>query len=391
MRGYYAAAQTISEHFYFGHRAITYFGPGYPCFLSLAGLPCGLKPICLITVQVVLSACGSVLLAMFAFRLTGNRTVSLVVGFLNACSLLSIMLSCFMWSETLLFVLTTSAFVTLLSGLQSNRSMPFIFSGLLFSVALLTRSLGQYLPLIAAFLSILYVFHPVQKSNVSIWRRLWRPGLTVIIPVLVSLVWIARNEKFDNHSYLTLAIPHGIGKVVRLVWTETDGITYEQADQRFREELEQHHEIKVSYARALSDVAPRLLAQQWWTHPVATTWVIVRNALRNMTVDSTPYHLAFWGGGVIETAGDVLRTPLLNLRGFVSVLLSIILLAWRKERRILISLLLIYAYFGAASAFALNQGSRIFYPGQIASTVLLAYLLVALLDWVKGQTKYLTS
>ncbi len=65
----------------------------------------------------------------------------------------------------------------------------------------------------------------------------------------------------------------------------------------------------------------------------------------------------------------------MKYRTLALALVGLMIMIGRKQVKLAISLTLICAYFGATSAFTLNQGSRIFYPAQISWSILVATTL----------------
>jgi hypothetical protein len=69
-----------------------------------------------------------------------------------------------------------------------------------------------------------------------------------------------------------------------------------------------------------------------------------------------------------------------DFRVTVLVLISLIVMVVRRQNKLAAVLIAIWLYFGMLSGLTLWQGSRVFYPGQIAWSIMLAYLGVAAWD-----------
>lgn len=374
---YHAAAKMISDNFDFSHRAVQIFGPGYPSFLAFMGGAFALDPVLLSLVQVTLGAFNSVLLALYAYRLTKNETLALVAGALNALSINSIGLSGILLSGTLFFALILSALYLLENGLDTRKYKWFVISGILFSLALLTRSVGQLFPLLV-FLLVLVRFYPLRiKPFGEFVGRLSGPLIMLLIPGAVALSWSTYNHFRYDFFEVAISTPHGLSKGVALIRSERLGIPYEVANRQLFDELyKQEAYLESGYNRALSTYTRTALIQEFLNYPFSSAWTLAGNAFENMTVDSGKDLLG--GRRAIGFKAFVIRLieyPGMKYRTLALALIGLMIMIGRKQYKLATSLTLICAYFGATSAFTLDQGARIFYPAQIGWSMLVATTL----------------
>jgi hypothetical protein len=86
---------------------------------------------------------------------------------------------------------------------------------------------------------------------------------------------------------------------------------------------------------------------------------------------------------IISSLSPLLALPGVNYRSWFLMLFGVAML-WRlRKYRLLGFLSLVLIYFGVLGSFAFDQGSRIFYPAQMAGSILIAYPLVAVYDYAK--------
>lgn len=387
MKNYYAAANAIASGFDFSHWGVTIFGPGYPSFLAMMGVPFEMSAYAMILGQVIVSSLASVLLAVLAKRLTGSARIGFAVGLINATSLLAIELSCYMWSETLFFALITAATLTQLLGHEKPKNiMLFVISGLLLASAALTRSVGQWL-FLAMVPSVLLVYGsglPVRE--LLTWNRLRGPVTTVLVTVCLIGLWIGHNYSTIGVAHVAVSAPHGVSKAVKNIRVVSQGISFEEADAAFNEEVQQHRLHPQGFRRALATHARESFISLLIHEPLACIKVLAQNAFKNMTIDTTtegpPGKMP-----IISSLSPLFAFPGVNYRSLVLMFFGAVML-WRSRKyRLLGFLSIVLVYFGTLGAFAFDQGSRIFYPAQMAGSILIAYPLVAAFDFVRRLIK----
>ncbi len=370
---YNAAARMISDDLDFTHRAVVIFGPGYPTFLALVGNSFNLDLVFLTLVQLSLSAISSVLLALYTYRLTRDQSIALVAGLLNALSLVAIGLSGILLSGTLYFFLTLSGLYLLELGIATGKMRWFILSGMAIALSLLTRSLGVYFTIV--ILIVAYLRIDPSLSYLQFFRQMRGPLLGLCIPVIVALGWSTHNQVSYGFFEVAISAPHGLSKAVALVRSDYQEIPFAEAKAQFFAEMETQKEfLEVGYDKALSVYTRKALKREFFIHPFSTFWTLARNAFKNMTVDSGGDYLRIieqkpWQATYVESPGA-------NYRTLILALLGLILLVAKGKKRLAATLALICLYYSLTSSFALHQGARIFYPAQIAWSILVALTLV---------------
>jgi len=386
---YYSAAAQIYENGDFCHLGIQVFGPGFPTSLVIMGAWVDLNPVVLTILNILLSAISTVLLIYFAYQLTSSKIVSLLAGLQHAFSLTSIALSAILLSETVFVLILLLGFVLLMKGLEKKKLIYYAIASVFFGAAALTRSVGQFLPVLVLLIAVIYNWKEIKSDYWKTLRLMAGPLLITVVTLIVVSLWMNHNERVHKFGDLALSTPLGISKVVSLANAEVEGITYEESSQKFRAELKRHESYAVDgHYRALSVYSKESLFQLLKEHPIVFTKVFFTNVWENVSID--------WGGIYLLSTGDEswkkyyakaignART-VLRYRVILFLLLGIVALCLQRKYALLLILLSITLYFGILSGFTLYQGPRLFFPGQVGWAILLAYGLIWTFATIKNQ------
>ncbi len=376
VQDYFAAAKAIVQEFDLSSRGVVFFGPGYPLFLALVGKIGGFSPHFHIIVQLLLSAWGAVLVSKFAWELTGDSTVSGIAGLLNACSITSISLANILLSETLFFVLLTGGALVFVKAVKYSRRWLLFWAALIFSYALLVRSMGQFLFVPLIFVALAYWRHlfPADKKA-FVGRMAGVVGLTVVL-LLVNFGWSAWNAHRYGFSFFALSAPGGMAHIVRLAEAKIEGISYEEAARRFEEEIQSNPVDSADYYRLFIAQTKEKLSGLVRSHPLPLLSVYFNNMFNEINNEwgLQGILLPQWKASIRRLISWSYKKGL-NYRVFLLTLLGFFLLLRRKEYRLLVVLLSFYLYFALIAGFSHWQSNRIFYPAQMSWAVAVAYSL----------------
>lgn len=354
------------------------FGPGYAAFLGGLFALFGVTPMVVLLVQVILSSLSCVLIARLGEDLTGSRGVGLIAGILSATSFTSISLATIILSDSLFVFLFLLGNVLFLEGMDGPSWRRPAVSGLCIGLSILTRTAGQLWPL-AMILIILVLPSPrwikmPWKTRVKFRRRSFIAPLVAL--VLVSF-WIARNYYYDSVAILSVAGSHGFGKVTVFTQARVEGRDYNKilvewvADYKKdsgRNDLGviDYHHIYMREFRKVVASHPfemlRTFGLLIWDNLIAV------NELYNAQVPKSAAHITSWLNWLRHRSLHILPV-ILNLAGLAALIVS-------RRWRTLVVAGAIYIYFVMMAGFGSWQGSRLFYPGQIAWTIVIAFLLV---------------
>lgn len=413
---YYEAARMIHEDFDFHSYGVLMFGPGYPGWLAIFGSLVSLHPVALLVVQILLSAVGSVLISLVAYRLSGDPRIGVVCGLINAASMESITLANILFSESLFFVLILLGLLTLLTGLARKRWTYFVLSGVLFGLAALTRSIGQYMFGILLLVSFVALWRTKQTEGRNIIRNMKWPAVAALLMIIMVGAWIGRNHHHYGINHLTLAGPGGMAHMARLVVSKRDSISFNDAYAQFVRDVRARQTGGTGDDIAISDYKPYLpqpkvtdaetirynqafvlhsketLRQMVRQHPWLTLSIYLDNVRHNILTDwgKQYYYLPQWNGSLRAITSWTDKKGL-NYRVSLLALIGAVMLFKLRKFRLLIILIALYIYFALLCGFSVNQGSRVFYPAQIAWSVLVAYPLLWLWDWAARRLRLARS
>lgn len=377
VKQYTTSANAIREQFDFDTEGVVLFGPGYPTFLALLGFVLSPHPYLLILVQILISAVGSVLVAMFAFELTPEREISFVAGLLNSLSLTSITLANILLSETAFFALMALGFFLFIRGLKKEKVVYFLLTALVLSMAALIRSVGQFLFLILLVIAVVYAWPAGGLRTFA--RKLTWPLVTAGLIVTVVAAWTVRNERLYGFSQVAFAAPTGIAKLVSLTRADIDGSSYEEASLTFAKEVERLQADSMSYYRAFAIHTRNCMHRLVREHPESVAKIFFGNVINEINNEwGLQYKLLPRWSDPLRGMTSWIYKKGLNYRVSLLAAIGVIILLRQKKYRLLIVLLSIYSYFALLAGFTHWQSSRIFYPGQLAWAILIAYPLFSL-------------
>jgi 4-amino-4-deoxy-L-arabinose transferase-like glycosyltransferase len=389
MRNYWESAQRIFHETRFDDETILIFGPGYPTFVAAVGAIVGMDPYRILTVQIVLSSLTGILLALLVTEITGRRTYGLIAGALYATSLLAVEIAAFMWSEAVFLLMLTTSLLLLIRGLRIGSYWYHLLSGGLLACAILTRSFGQFIPLIYITIGVTYAW-PLSRTRWPVVRKQMLGALiAAAIPIIVCCGWVVRNHEVHGVSQLALASPTALSRTASLAISESRGITMKQADSTFWAEVKRHPQYAQIPHRVFIDASVAAFNEQLMTRTWPFLALLVRNCWDNITTESAPGSLPPKPRWIDKPLNLIAQIPGFEYRGVLLMGLGAAVFWRARNYKALIILLLFCAYFGVVGTFAVNQGSRIFFPAQLTGLALTAAAWVKAYEWyvARRQTR----
>ena len=370
---YLDSSTLILEQFDFNSIGVKLFGPGYPVWLAFQKVLIGSNPIVLTLMQMIVSSLGSVLLSLFAFKITNNRRVALIAGLLNAVSLMSISLSCILLSETMFFSMMLLGMCLFISGLEKHKFTHFIVAGIIFGVASLTRSVAQYFFVILIVLALFHFLKLDAQQRRIFRKRLWLPAITILVMIGIVGTWTVRNEHTHGFAQPALAGYGGMKGLTILARAEINGTNYNIELENYKQEMKiagiEHREYDESFTCFITESFSQVLIE----HPWLTSKAYIKSVISNSNTEWGIHYGMFpeWHQPLrnitswFEKKGLNYRIAFFSLIGLFIVL---------RGGNYCLGLLLasIYLYFALLSGFSVWQGARIFYPGQMSWTILIA-------------------
>jgi hypothetical protein len=376
---YIESATAISDRFDFTTKGVLVFGPGWPLFLAVPVFFFGQHSLVLILVQILLSSFGAWLTAQLAYQLIHNKPVAIIAGLFNAISLTSITLGVALLSDTLFFVLVLAGLSLFLRSMETGHRSLSVWAGLAFSWAALTRGVGMFLFIMLILIAITYRNHRNGAPFVSRKTKIRNALLSIMIIVFCVTAWGVRNYAVYGLSHISFSGPRGFSKLICLTRSQSDGIEYDECLSEFAAQAASDAESENDFYRHYNRHVQSSFIKLAFDHPMQMGKALVKNIIDNIHCESELQYLQLpeWRQGFSRLA-QVIYSKGLDYRASLLALIGLILLIWRHKYRPALILAFIWIYFALFSGLTLWQGSRIFYPGQIAWGILASYTLVSL-------------
>jgi 4-amino-4-deoxy-L-arabinose transferase-like glycosyltransferase len=169
--------------------------PGYPLFLAGVYSLFGVKPAVAIFIQVVLSSFTVALVYDWA-RMGIGRPAAIVAAAALAVEPHTVFYTVTLMTDTLFVLIFLGSVLTLMHGLRAKRLGLFALSGLLLGLATLVKPVGQYFPIVAVVLILIY-------RGIA-WRLRWRAIATLVVVFALAIgPWLYRNHAQYGHIGLS--------------------------------------------------------------------------------------------------------------------------------------------------------------------------------------------
>jgi 4-amino-4-deoxy-L-arabinose transferase-like glycosyltransferase len=356
------------------------FGPGYGVFLAACFFLFGVGPIAAIIIQVVLSCLTCLLLYEFGNELTGSPAVGYGAGIISATSFTAVSQATILLSDTLFFFLFLAGNVLFLRGLKNGSRSYFVWSGIAIGAAVLTRAVGQFWP---PMLIILIGILPMTSFDPNVFPNRRRLFTRAIIAPLIALVimggWTARN--YSVHGMATVAGSglHGLGRLTAYTQMKLENRDFNEVYASWADQYKREHQTDSIPLREWFHEVTQHARSMMAEHPGSMLWYYLGRINVNVTAANELYiHQLPRSKEMISRLMDRFHQALLH---YVIPLLTV----WGfwlmvKRRRWMPGLFLgsMYLLFFFMVGFGMWQGSRLFFPAQIAWSVVVSYLVIDL-------------
>lgn len=360
------------------------FGPGFPAFLAIPLFLFGDAVTPIIVIQIVLSALSCCLIYILMARLSLSRSSRLLASIFLALSSTSISLCCVILSDTLFFFLLLFGLVLFLRGFENRSWVTFLTSGTLIGSAALVRAIGQFWWVSLLLVSVGY--YVIDKKLPKERRFCFDRSLCARILVCVSVIlafegaWMMVNQERHGVFALTSGASGGLANVAAFAVERMEGTPYREVRAKWHQQISAGEGPLTPGAVHDVDVreTKRMMSQYPWQVFVAylsLTWenVNASNHLNRLLLPLSKSAVVQWE--------YLQRDHYLNYLAFAISLVGLVLLVATGDYRSALVLGLTFGYFVATIGVTRWQGSRLFFPGQIATTALAAVCL----SWVGGK------
>ncbi len=359
-----------------------YFGPGYPYFLAANVLLLASRVVPIIIVNILISSLACLLIYLLAMKLTRSYPTAVVASLLSATSYTSINLSCYILSDTLYFAVFLSGLLIYLHALDTGKWFHYIAAGIVVGLAALIRPVAQFWPLMMIVIGVAS-YMSFRRSDPGRYMPARRFAARVAVAVLIALAiissWMIRNYKV--HGVYTMAMTSANGPanlaavtIERLTGTYSKEVMQSWYTERLEAEnkpqltLGEHFKLYLEKAGEITDTLRWEVVKTYFS----ILWVNLNdiNFLHRHLIPRCSYFTI--------PMEQYIHDHYLNYLNFVFSMFGLVILIWRRRYRIAVILGGLYFYYAAMIGFLRWQGSRYFFPGQMAWAVLVAITLVFL-------------
>jgi len=387
---YLNAAQYIQGHNDSGQFDLYLVGPGYASLLALFNAVFGSGYIPLLILQIFMGSLSCLFIYKIAWLVTNDLRISFISGLTAAFSTTGITLSNAVLGETLFLFLFSQALTLWFQGLKNNRWRYFILSGVIFGLAVLTRSVLLYFPAVIIALAFLYRF-PAEKIMRK--KRILQTVVTVFLMLVISFSWGIRNKAV--HDTFTIS---GTGRLAAKLFLANEVLI--RAEGRHVKEFADirdslFQDAFAHYSRGAYTAAEKSSGQYVWSafksYPLLFIKTYFMTMLKNITAVSSIQHLQLpQYNDFLDKIDNKINRGYHNPLVLVFSLAGFVLLA-RRNLRVALLLLLVTGYFALLSGVTFAQGSRIFFPAIITQSILVSITLLFLYNALKRLLTYIIS
>ena len=376
---YVTCAQGIISGSADQERGLFAFGPGYAAWLAGLFWLFGARALPVLLIQILLSSLSCVLVYGLAIRLTKSRAIAFIAGLLSAAGITSSVLSCYLLSDTLYVFLFALAFYVTLVGIKSESHLCLAVSGFLFGLSVLVRSIGQFW-----FVGLLVIVGTmlIRKPEFRQRFRTSRPlasGLALLFGMflLVQVGWMARNRVVHGIWTNAFTSAGGPATVAALSLHPTDEWNFRATIDQWNQEYLLNHNVKTMTMEQNYGWLQHKAGQTFSACPGCVIKTYLKFAWTNLNdVDYLHEDLLPASRSVTNKVQNFVRSNHLNYLSFELSMIGLGILLLVKKFRLFIILATLYGYFLAMIGAFPWQGSRYFYPGQLAADILTAIVMV---------------
>jgi hypothetical protein len=359
------------------------FGPGYGFFIYVFLLVFGHSAIPILVTQIILSSLSCLLIYKLGQMLTGSYITSIIAGLFSALSYTSLSLSSTILSDTLYYFLFLFGLIFYLIALDNGQIKPFLIAGLLTGYAIITRSIGQFWPIVMVIIGVVSVYskRDISKPIISsLWSSMKKPLLCLAIVAGIVLLWMGRNAVVIGVPYTTAASIGGVGKVALITEARVENKTESDVFGQWVEEFKEEYNRQPSLAKDKMLLWTRSSRNTFWNHPTEFLKTYFNLVGANITdINYIPRsHFPDYVHFIVDMEYYFFKHFRINLIILIMSGLGFIGLILKRKYFSAIILIQVLLYYAAMAGFGRWQGSRLFYPAEIATAILCAVSITTL-------------
>jgi len=362
------------------------FGPGFAYYLAIFIRFFGENPLIIILINILQSSLICLFIYKLGLLITQSRPIAIIAGLLSAFSYTSIILSVVVLSDTVYFFVFLLGLLFYIKGLENEKWRYFLVAGFLTGAAILIRSIGQFWPLMMIVLAFLYL--PVKgkdkkKTSRSRRRYILRVAVSITIALAIVSIWVVRNKIV--HDIPTLAFTSSGGGA------NVASFTLERLEKRSVGEIREEWSQEYMMANNLKTLS---LTDDFRLNLVKTRetlqkypWEMFKTYIDLVWINVTDINythralLPDYKSKMIAWEYKI-KNNYLNYIPFCFAVIGLIILLLTRRYKAFTILAGTYFYYAVMVGFTRWQGSRLFFPGQVAWTILTAVTIYYPLQYV---------
>lgn len=353
------------------------------------------NPFAIFIIQIILSSISCGIIYKLSLELLDNKIIAIVASLLLIFSATSINLSILILSDTLYFFLMIFGLYNFIIGMRTNRWKYFIIAGCSTGYAVLVKSIGQFwvVPLMIIFGLFIFIKLPrfklteIYQKHKSLIIKLISTICLIILIMSTSII-----SNYNRYGIPTMAFTSAGGPANVAAWT-----TGRLAEKDFREVKKEWYEeyklkenlthltLKDQYI-LLRENAMRVFKE----NPSGFIHIYFSNVWKNMnTLNYLPRATFPSIANRLISFEEFLKRNSLQYLNFILSILGLLILFFTKRYYTGFILLLIYFYYAVLMGSSLWQGTRLFYPAQIAAVILMSITFYSVFSWFKTMYEVL--
>jgi hypothetical protein len=282
--------------------------------------------------------------------------------------------------------LLLASILVYIKALQTESSVYFALSGLLLGISLLTRTVAQMIWIILFLSAIMHYYLEGSVRLKVLVVKLRGPMIAAAITILMAVGWMTHNSLSLGYSNLSRSMPEGLGKVVCLTRAHINEKSYNDELKLFGKMIEDSVAITGEFHVTKSRISRRLFIETLMNSPLSLAQALGSNVNSQMHIDFTilGFVLPEWKSEINKSFSEAGKWRYFHVLTILALAGSI-LMYLRGNREASVLLFLIMAYFAVLSGFTVWQTRRIYFPAQIATTILISTVLVTGFDWARSM------
>ncbi|MEZ5360055.1 MAG: glycosyltransferase family 39 protein [Candidatus Zixiibacteriota bacterium] len=358
------------------------FGPGFGAYLAVIMFLFGSHEAILLFFQHLLAAANLLILYEVAREISKSHKIGIIAAALYATSFTAIALANLILSDVLFFCLYLFSVLFLLKSLKRFRWQLVILSGFVLGAAILVKSIGQFLIVGLLLLPLLYI---KEMSPAAEWKgRFHWYGRYAVAPLIALVIiggWMTRNYVVHDKAMLAFTGAGGPSNIaLRAIAKEENreaGDVYAEWVETYKARtgltelsLSDDYDMRTHEVRKAIGKYPGAMMSVYF----GLTWENL-TATNELYFTQCPTYKYDIDSGVLWY-----KAHSLNFLSFWLSICGLALMILLRRWRLFFFTAGLFVYFAGLIGFTQFQGSRLFFPGQVACFISIGFLIESLIS-----------